>query len=255
MKITNLKQVESAAFYQRADRDAFQMSFQIIKDNRFGVPSNQKILSQVLPSFYKALWAPDGRELLGVRGNKVSGYEVTHQTIHFLISERYGKNLNQMPHLTALSEGLAGASDLYFNFMYLKNGGRTKKVAALNLYRKSAATLNVKMTRRLKRILANPFRAFQENALTSQAATLAVLEAFALAKKTGKFNYTALAKKLRQLDNFVFVMHKDIVNFVLFISAQCGHTSSRKDLKSCKDLKNILLSSESYVDFLNALRK
>jgi hypothetical protein len=255
MKLLNSQRIFERDIYELADKEAFQFSFELLRKHKFSISSSMTDIKFWLPNFDQAFWLPHKKELSVLPGKQmVSGYELVHQTIHFLIVRRYGSALKGMPRLTALAECIAGATGLYFNLSYLKMGGDPSKLSGLSFYANNAKSLNTSAENPIRQRLENPFSAFKESVRVADEIVLFLLDAFRESTNSNqKMNLNILIALLSSSEEFIFLRHKDFPNFVLFIAAHCGLESSQRDEDCAGELAHILAASSTYKEFLEFL--
>jgi hypothetical protein len=204
-------------------------------------------------NFDKALWYPEVAELLSEHRAKVSGYDVTHQALHTLVSHRFGSEMRERPRVTMLSEAIAGGAQLYYELMYLRAGGSIGGAAALGTYKESARILRKPILRMINAMLEDPFGAYKKNVLESFAIQRGVFASLVRATQGRPAEPGRLAARLRGLEHLPFLRHKDFGNFALFEYCYCGPSSSKRDRLDTRRCLRLLERAGSMLELMEQL--
>lgn len=249
----NDRLVRNRDFYKQGDKEAYDLLVELLKTVELQMGGRLAKMSNAIPSFEKAFWLPGNSEIADpntARDNRIAGYEVVHQAMHVLVSLKYGSRLKGRPKITMLSEGLAGATELYFTAQFIRNGGSHTKTGCLSRYLDNSEALGVEFDKKINAAIRNPYLGFKQNALDSFRIASTLFEAMQLNRTEKAMDLNELFRSVRSVQHLVFLRHKDFGNFCLFVLNYCGASSRPQDLKDVRNCISVLDESDSLLDFL-----
>ncbi len=184
--------------------------------------------------------------------NLISAPQITHEGLHFLISERFGYSKPGLPLTTLFNECSGLGMDIYWTASICSVFPHRIRDMTEG-YRKSSIQTNIPFKAQFKRAMKNPFQLYQETVLESLSVFLVLLEELEHSLENRRIRTKTILGKVKKMKHINFINGYNFSTPILFIASHYGLRSTRQDRENLKKFLEILNCSTSMANFFEKL--
>lgn len=236
--------------YLEGDKKAFLLSKKILIENGYFPCRKKSSLLKWIPSFEKVNWRSDDLAI----SSTLNKYGLSHQAMHVLVGLQVGWEYKNRPCVAIFSEAAAGCVEIYQELSRSARLGPAAPPSQTFIrYSQRAKKIKIPLKKVYSSGLKNPFSEYQK-IVRDYYEIILMLYQDQLKSSQDTRSSSEWVNKMKKFKRFVYLHEKDFGNFILFILAFCGRSSSKEDQRDVKILFKILDESKSMIEFMNQLQ-